>query len=42
LGDASEHIALAVDHSMREDMCEVYSAKLAHSRKVAETGTRIR
>lgn len=42
LGDAREHIALAVDHSTRGDMREVYSAKLAHLRKVATTGTRLR
>jgi len=42
LGDAREHIALAVDHSTRGDMREVYSAKLAHLRRVAATGTRIR
>ncbi|WP_306394831.1 tetratricopeptide repeat protein [Telluria beijingensis] len=42
LGDAREHIALAVDHSTRGDMREVYSAKLAHLRKVTGTGTRIR
>ena len=42
LGDAREHIALAVDHSTRGDMREVYSAKLAHLRRVATTGTRLR
>lgn len=42
LGDAREHIALAVDHSTRGDMREVYSAKLAYLRKVATTGTRLR
>ncbi|MGF6273579.1 Tfp pilus assembly protein PilF [Massilia sp. UYP11] len=42
MGDAREHIALAVDHSTRGDMREVYSAKLAHLRKVAGTGTRFR
>lgn len=42
LGDAREHIALAVDHSTRGDMREVYSAKLAYLRKVATTGTHIR
>lgn len=42
LGDAREHIALAVDHSTRGEMREVYSAKLAHLRKVVTTGTRIR
>lgn len=42
LGDARENIALAVDHSTRGDMREVYSAKLAYLRKVGETGTRIR
>ena len=41
-GDAREHIALAVDHSTRGDLREVYSAKLAHLRKVAGTGTRFR
>lgn len=42
LGDAREHIALAVDHSTRGDMREVYSAKLAYLRKMATTGTRLR
>jgi tetratricopeptide (TPR) repeat protein len=43
LSDAREHIALAVDHSTRRDMREVYSAKLAYLRKVAAgTGTHIR
>lgn len=42
LGDARENIALAVDHSTRGDMREVYSAKLAYLRKVATTGTRLR
>lgn len=42
LGDAREQIALAVDHSTRGDMREVYSAKLAYLRKVATTGTRLR
>jgi len=42
LPDAREQIALAVDHSTRGDMREVYSAKLAHLRAMAATGTRIR
>jgi tetratricopeptide (TPR) repeat protein len=43
LSDAREHIALAVDHSTRRDMREVYSAKLAYLRKVAAgMGTHIR
>ena len=41
LSDAREHIALAVDHSTRRDMREVYSAKLAYLRKMATTGTRL-
>lgn len=42
LGDARQHIALAVDHSTRHDMREVYAAKLAQLRRVAATGTHIR
>lgn len=42
MSDAREQIALAVDHSTRGDMREVYSAKLAHLRSVAAAGTRIR
>jgi Tfp pilus assembly protein PilF len=42
LSDAREHIALAVNHSTRGDMREMYSAKLAHLRRVAGTGTHIR
>jgi len=42
LGDAREQIALAVDHSTRGEMRQVYSAKLAYLRKMATTGTRIR
>ena len=42
LGDAREHIALAVDHSTRGDMREVYSAKLAYLRQMVATGTRLR
>ena len=43
LADAREQIALAVDHSTRTDMREVYSAKLAYLKKVAAgTGTHIR
>ncbi|MBB6135558.1 Flp pilus assembly protein TadD [Massilia aurea] len=41
--DAREQIALAVDHSTRQDMREVYVAKLAYLRKMAAgTGTHIR
>jgi tetratricopeptide (TPR) repeat protein len=41
--DAREQIALAVDHSTRQDMREVYAAKLAYLRKMAAgTGTHIR
>ncbi|WP_026354142.1 tetratricopeptide repeat protein [Massilia niastensis] len=42
LGDAREHIAMAIDNSTRRDMRELYSAKLAHLRKIAGTGTRVR
>lgn len=42
LSDARANIALAVDHSTRKDMREVYSAKLAFLRKMAATGTHIR
>ena len=41
LGDAREHIALALDHSTRREMREVYAAKLAHLRRLATTGTRL-
>jgi Flp pilus assembly protein TadD len=41
--DAREQITLAVDHSTRQDMREVYAAKLAYLRKMAAgTGTHIR
>jgi len=43
MSDAHEQIALAVDHSTRREMREVYSAKLAYLRKVAAgAGTHIR
>lgn len=42
LGDARTHIALAVDHSTRQEMRDVYSAKLAQLRRVTATGTHIR
>jgi len=42
LGDARAQIALAAEHSTRGEMREVYVAKLAHLRRVAQTGTRVR
>jgi Tfp pilus assembly protein PilF len=42
LGDAREHIAVAIENSTRRDMRDVYSAKLAHLRRITTTGTHIR
>lgn len=42
LGDARKQIALALEHSTRSDMREVYSSKLRHLRGEVETGTRMR
>ena len=42
LSHAREQIAKAVDTSTRQEMREVYSAKLAHLRKVSAVGTHIR
>ena len=45
LGDikhAREQIAKAVDNSTRQDMRQLYSAKLASLRRVSATGTRTR
>jgi hypothetical protein len=42
VGSAKENIALAVNHSTRRDNRELYSAKLAHLRRMTMTGTHIR
>jgi tetratricopeptide (TPR) repeat protein len=42
LGHAREQIAKAVDNSTRKEMKQLYSAKLAHLRRVSATGTHIR
>lgn len=42
LGDAREHIAVALENSTRGEMRDVYSAKLAHLRRLSTTGTHIR
>ncbi|MBQ5942813.1 MULTISPECIES: tetratricopeptide repeat protein [unclassified Massilia] len=42
LVDAREHIALAVDNSTRKSNRDIYSAKLAYLRSIAQTGARLR
>lgn len=42
VGHAREQIARAVDNSTRQDMRQLYSAKLAQLRRVSATGTHIR